>query len=297
MMQNTAYSLLPSRPAFLARLDARVKMGALLAASLFSVLLDSPWSLSALCLAAWLAAAGARLGWRQWRLLLFMVGAVTWGTMLSQAIFYYGEPRTVLLNLVEPGTPGLGSLLGEVSLYLEGFRYGAIQSLRISTMLILGLTLCWTTDNAAMLAGLLALRLPFVVSFMTVTALRFLPIILGEFAQVILAFRLRGGRLWSPNPLATLLAWLKIIRPVLINCYRRSATLALSIQTRAFTAQAARRQARNQPLPRAGLGVLGFLASAALAALTLKILYWLYLAGLYYSPALRAYYEFCRFYL
>lgn len=278
-------------------LEPRLKMGILFCASVFSVLLDSAWALSTLCGLALLAPVLARLGWRRWRLMLIMAAAVTWGTMFSQAIFYYGEPRTVLLNLVEPQTPLLGPLIGEVSLYLEGFEHGAVQSLRITTMLVLGLTLCWTTDNAAMLRGLLAFRLPFVLAFMTVTAMRFLPIIMQEFAQVALAWRLRGGRLLSLNPWVTVLAWLKITRPVLINCYRRSATLALSIQTRAFTPRAARHQALERPLTWGEVGGLGLVALLTLTVLIIKILYWLYLAGIHYHSSLRSAYEFCRLYL
>ena len=286
----------PGGSSWLTRLDARVKLGALFCASLFMVLLDSAWSLSSLCLLSFLPAAFARLGINRWLLLIVMAGSVTWGTMFSQSIFYYGEPRTVLFNLVESTTPLLGALTGEVNIYIEGFQHGAVQSLRITAMMILGMTLCWTTDNAAMLGGLLYFRLPFVLAFMAVTAVRFLPVILEEFAQVALAWRLRGGRLFSANPVRTVLFWLKITRSVLINCYRRSATLALSIQTRAFTPQAARHQVTGRPLRPAELSGLGLMVLATSGALLMKILYWLYLAGLHYHSNLRQLYEFCRFY-
>ena len=295
-MQASSLIVPPRKQGWLSRLDPRLKMVALFCASVFSVLLDSHWSLCTLLALALLAAGAAWLGWGRWKLLSLMAAMVTWGTMFSQAIFYYGEPRTVLLTLVEEGTPLLGHLLGEVNLYLEGFGHGALQSLRTSTMLILGLTLCWTTDNAAMLRGLLSFKLPFVLAFMTVTAVRFLPIIIQEFSQVALAWQLRGGKLFYFNPLRTLAAWLKIFRPVLINCYRRSSTLALSIQTRAFSPHTARSRADWQRLTRAELAGAALLGLITLAALVLKVLYWLYLAGLHYHPALRPCYEFCRLY-
>ena len=286
----------PQKKSRLSLLDVRLKMVALFMASVFSVLFDSPWSLCVLLAFSLLAAGAAWLGWGRWKLLLLMAVMVTWGTMFSQAIFYYGEPRTVLLSLVENDTFLLGRLLGEVNVYLEGFEHGAIQSLRTSTMLILGLTLCWTTDNAAMLRGLLAFKLPFVLAFMTVTAVRFLPIIIQEFAQVSLAWQLRGGNLFYLNPYKMLMAWLKIFRPVLINCYRRSATLALSIQTRAFTPQSGHLQPGGRSMPAREWTALVLLCLITLAAVALKSSYWLYLAGIYYHPALRPCYEFCRLY-
>ena len=279
------------------RLDPRVKIILLGCFSLFSVVLDRWPSLLCLTGLALTSALMARLDWGKLKLMLLLAGMVTWGTMLSQAIFYYGEPRTVLWHLAGPETPILGPLLGELNFYREGFEYGALQSLRFSAMTIFGLVFCWTTDSAAMFRGMVRVRVPFVLAFMTVTAVRFLPVIIEEFRLVMVAWRMRRGRIIVLNPLATVRNWLGIIRPVLINCYRRSNILALSIQARAFSPQTAAGAQEHDSLPPGARLVLWGGVGFTLAVTAGKILYWLYLAGIFYSSGLRWLYELNRLYL
>jgi ABC-type cobalt transport system, permease component CbiQ and related transporters len=268
------------------QLDPRVKIVYLACLSLFSIMLDNLFSLLCLLVLALAVAFWARLDVSKYKAMFTMAALITWGTMFSQGIFYYGEPRTVLWS----PTDGL-------AFYQEGLVYGAIQSLRFSSMTILGLVFCWTTDSAAMFRGLLGMRVPFVLAFMTVTAVRFLPVIMEETSQVMLAWRMRRGRFWTLNPWRLLLNWLGIIRPVLINCYRRSNILSLSIQARGFSSQGGLViHARN------GLGAGGRLGMVLPVALTLavlvaKALYWFYLAGFHYSSDLRWLYELNRLYL
>lgn len=278
----------------LQRLDARVKIAYLAYASVLAVVLDRPAALLVLMGLSLAVAGAAGLDRGRLKIMLGMALLITWGTMFSQALFYYNEPRTVMLNLVEPHTPILGWLTGELNVYQEGFVYGAVQSLRFSSMLVLGLAFCWTTDSAAMFRGLLRMRLPFVLAFMTVTAVRFLPTIAEEFAMVALAVRMRGGRILRLNPWATAVAWLGVLRPVLINCYRRSNVLALSIQSRAFSPAGPGAAADSTALSRAQGAALWLGLAATAAIVILKAFYWLYLFDLFYRPWLRPVYEFAR---
>ena len=282
---------------FLFRLDTRVKIAFLAYGSIFSMILDSVWALTGTFAFSVFLALGARLDWGKVKALGFMVILITWGTIFSQAIFYYQEPRTVLFCLVEQQTPFLGSLLGEVSFYTEGMEYGAIQSLRFSFMLVLGMTYCWTTDSGEMFRGMLRLKAPFIISFMTVTAVRFLPVLIDEFSMVILACRMRGGRLLSLNPWRMATAWLKIIRPVLLNCYRRSNVLALSLQGRGFSPENRPGLDLEQGLTQAQWVLVLAGGGVTFLVLAAKGTYWLYVTGLFYSSELRRLYEFTRLYL
>jgi energy-coupling factor transport system permease protein len=108
---------------------------------------------------------------------------------------------------------------------------------------------------------------------------------------------MRGGRVLSWNPYTTAATWLKVLRPVLINCYRRSNVLALSIQARAFSPTQSAAAQEGVPLSKPqGVGLwLGLLAT--LAIVSIKVLYWLYLYDLFYLHYLRPVYEFARIYL
>ena len=271
---------------FIQNMNPKAKMIMLACCSAYSILLDNPASLACLLGISLAVAFAARLDGGKARAMFFMALAITWGTMFSQGIFYYSEPRTVLWAPFE----GL-------AFYQEGLRHGAIQSMRFSAMLILGLVFCWTTDNAAMFRGLLALRVPFVLAFMTVTAVRFLPTIMEETSQVMLAWRMRRGRFWSPNPFVMVTNWLSIIRPVLINCYRRSNILALSIQSRGFSPDQSPKTHARLRLTGAIRLLVCLLILSTVLTLAGKILYWLYLSGFYYQSGLRWLYELNRLYL
>ncbi len=281
----------------LARLDPRLKILCLLCISVYSVMLENTAPLLLLFSFSWVLVAVERIEWRKVRLLLLLVILMVWGTMFSQSVFYFEEPRTVLINLVNADTPLIGRWTGDISIYREGFRYGAVQSLRFASMMVYGLVFCWSTDTGKMLSGMLQLRVPYVIAFMTVTAVRFIPVIMDEFATVSLAMRMRGGRVLSPNPVRLLRNWLKLIRPVFINCYRRSNILSLSIQSRAFSPSAGRTDVKGRVVTPVEAVLLATVMSVTAFTVLLKTFYGLYLWDILYISELRWVYEICRLYL
>lgn len=297
MKAQAITNITPGSRNILAQADPRAKILFLLYASVLSVLLDSIWALGTLAAVCLLNALLSGLSARQLAWTGLAVALVTWGSMFSQAIFYYGEPSTVLFNLVERDNSVLGWITGEMNVYREGFLHGAIQSLRFSSMMVLGLALCWSTDARGLLQGLLGIRTPYILAFMAVTALRFLPGIVREAVTVKQAWKVRGMSLFSLNPFHMALNWIRFLRPIFINGYRKSFILAMSLQSRAFSPKTANMQ-RAMP-PMSGLARLfcwlGFLCVAGL--LCIKILFWLYLGGIYYNTSLRCLYMFCRYYL
>jgi len=287
----------PEERRFAHNLDPRLKICLLLCASILSVAIDGAGALLAFFGLVGLAAIFSGVGTSRLKMLAAMIVFVIWGNMFSQALFYYGEPRTVIFSIVRPDTPILGNLVGEVNVYLEGFRHGAVQSLRFSSMIVAGLLFCWTTDVGEMLSGLLALRVPYVLAFMTVTGIKFLPTIMDEVKAVNLAMKMRGGRIFHPNPFMTVSNCLKLARPVFINCNRRSGILSLSIQSRAFSPGIKRTVRQKGGLKPGEIFLMTVSLSTVLGLLTLKTLYWLYTNEVFYNSNLRAVYEFCRLYI
>lgn len=282
------------------RLDPRVKIFLLVFVASVAVAVDSARTLLVLFALSLAATATARLSLSRLKLIGIMVALTVWGTMFGQAIFYGQFPRTIALTLVPKTFPLLGPLTGGIYMYREGFVYGAVQSLRFSAAMCFGLLVCWTTDARDLLAGLKRLRVPYGLSFMTVTALRFVPIIVSEAATVLAVARLRAFRpfrIGLHSTGATPTAWLAILRPIFGNCLRRAGTLALSAQSRAFN-PAGRRTDFHEIRFRAVDYLLFFtmlvLLSAMLAA---KLLYGLYVGEVYYSSDLRPLYEFVRRFL
>ena len=152
--------------------------------------------------------------------------------MVSQALFFAQTPRTPIFVLISPTFPILGPLTNGLFVYQEGILYGAIQGLRSSIMLSLGLLICWNSDPRQLLKALMAWHLSPQVAFMLVTALRFLPVLASETGEVITALRLRSNSKIGRQSICRHLPY--VVNPLLARCLRRAQTLALSVVSRGF---------------------------------------------------------------
>jgi len=278
-------------------LDVRLKLAVLVSAAVLVVLIDAPATLLTLFIlvVALYCVSGLPAG--KLRLVVLIALLTVWGTMLSQALFYASVPRTTLVELVQRDFPVLGALTGGVRIYREGLAYGAVQSLRIVTMIGLGLLVCWTTDAGAFLSALVRLRVPYGVAFMTVTALRFLPVVVAEAGVVMTARRMKGYHLRRGRWLRPWRQLAQIFKPMFANAIRRSRSLALSVESRGFDPAGARTALEPSRLGLRGVAALGLLAAALLAVTALKLLHWMFMEEVFYSEALRWLYSFVRAYL
>jgi energy-coupling factor transport system permease protein len=130
----------------------------------------------------------------------------------------------------------------------------------------MGLTVCLSTSPERLLAALIRLRVPTAVAFMTLAAMRFLPVMLDEWATVRRARWLRGysGALGVRG----LSAEVALLVPVLASALRRATALSASVTSRGFSPTAQRTfypELRMRPIERVALGVIGA-ATIALAS-------------------------------
>lgn len=263
-------------------LDPRVRIGLLGAASVAVLCLDRPLSLGLLCGLTALPLLFLRVE-RRWLLGgLLAVATLVWGTVLSQGLFYADEPRVPILSL------------GPLTLYREGVSHGLVQSLRLVTMTLGGLALSVSTPPDRLFAALQALRVPYGVAFLAVTALRFVPEVGAEWWTVRAARAARGRPLWRRSPWAWVRLEVDLLRPVVARSLRRARALAESLDARGFDPLVAR--TRYRPL-RMGRGEAVLLGAAWLVAgvlVGMRVLYLLYTAELLYLPGLRPLYGFVR---
>lgn len=288
---------------WLEQLDPRLKLAWLAWVSSLSLLLDSAPALAALFALSAASATALRLRPKGWLVIGGLLAAAAWSTLLSQSLFYAYVPRTPLLTLLPERQIGPWMFSG-LKLYREGAVYGLAQSLRFLSMTLAGLAVCLSTSPERLLGALARLRVSVALGFVAVTALRFLPLLLGEVVAVRRAMRLRGyrpqwfasARLWRTWPAAIGME-LAVLRPVLANSLRRASALATSVTTRGFDPTARRTwypDLRLRPAERLGLAAL---AATGLALAAAKFLYWLYLGELYYHPELRGLYHLVRAWL
>ena len=285
---------------WLERLDPRLKLCWLACVSILSVVLDAVGALAALALLSALMASGLRMPSRAWRLLALVLATIVWGALLSQGLFYAAEPRTPLLTLIPPFAISGWQAEG-LRLYREGVTYGLAQSLRMVAVTIAGLTVCLSTSPPRLLAALTWLRVPTAIGFMTVAAMRFVPLVLSEYQIVRQARWLRSARgsgrrgSWRPNRLASALRTeATLLIPVIAAALRRATSLATSVAARGFDPTARRKPYPPLDMSMVEIALTTGLLSATGAVLVTKLMYWLYLAEFYYRPGLRSLYDFAR---
>jgi energy-coupling factor transport system permease protein len=279
------------------RMDPRAKILILISTAFIVVALDNPKTMFLLFLTALFGFALARMPAIKIKTLALLLIFLIWGTVYSQALFYSQLPRTVIFTIISPDFPVLGWLTnGGLFIYEEGFHHGAIQGLRSASILSLGLLMCWTTDSRDMLNGLVGLRVPYSVAFMVVTAVRFLPIIITEIATVITVQRLRG---FNPKRIGSgmVKTLLNILTPTLANCVRRTGTLAVSIQSRAFRSNLNRTYLKKLRFSDVDKIMIVIFVFAAISIVVMKFLYNMYTSGIYYNSGLRPVYAIARGYL
>lgn len=279
------------------RMDPRAKILVLISTSFVAVTLDNPETMSLLFLIVLSGFALARMPAIKVKTLTLLLVLLIWGTIYSQALFYSQLPRTVIFTIISPDFPVLGWMTnGGLFVYEEGLRHGAIQGLRSASILSLGLLMCWTTDSRNMLNGLVGLRVPYSVAFMVVTAVRFLPIIITEVLTVVTVQRLRG---FNPKKFGSgiIKTALNILTPTLSNCVRRTGTLAVSIQSRAFRANPDRTYLKKLKFSELDKAMVTVCIFAAISIVIIKLLYNMYTSGIYYTSGLRPVYALARGYL
>jgi len=293
---NLPVELSMTRDSWLSQLDPRLKLAALAAISIIVVLVDSRPALLTVFAAAVVLASGLRLRPRAWLIVVGILLATAWGTVLSQALFYVGDERTVLFTIIPAGEL-LGRSYAGLDFTSEGAAYGLMQSLRLLAVTLAGLAICMSTSPERLVAALSRLRVPVAIGFMTVAALRFVPTMIEEWATVRRSARLRGAGCRGTSWPRRMKLELALLLPVLAASLRRANALATAITCRGFDATQPR---TFYPELRFSLAQRTALVSIVLlvAGVSLvKSLYWLAEGRIYYTTLLDPLYDFARAWL
>jgi energy-coupling factor transport system permease protein len=120
-----------------------------------------------------------------------------------------------------------------------------LQGARLALRLLaLGLIICvwlFTTDQASMVRGFSAVRMPYNWALTLSLALRYLPIFAGLFGQVRDAQQARGLDLQQRNLNRRLRAYRPVLVAMIINALRQSEHLGWALEARALGANGVRR--------------------------------------------------------
>jgi energy-coupling factor transport system permease protein len=154
-------------------------------------------------------------------------------TMTSQGFFYSFEPRTIIITILPPDSGFLGNITGGISLYREGIIYGALQSLRLFSAMLLSAVIVMSTYPSDLLLGMESMGMPKRIGFVITVSIRFIPSLLDAARRILLAQRLRGLKVKG------LMGWFRafyhLLPPLIIDSLRNARRIALAAEVRAFT--------------------------------------------------------------
>ena len=275
---------------FFGRLGVRLKLTICFGTSCAAVLLDSLPSLSILTAISAAAFFLSRPSRAQTRLVLLLFAFVLWGVMLSQAMFYNRFPRDALFTLAEPNPIFKDGL----RIYLQGIRHGALQSFRMIAVGFCGYAVCFSTAPDDFLKGFVALKVPFSLSFMAVSAIQFIPTAVEAMLETRTAMRLKGYRPFKRGIRKTVKTEVGALRAVLAGTVRRSEEKSLSFLTRGFDITGERTAFYEDRLKPSERGVAIAVLIAILGLTAVKGLFWLYQNQVWSVSALRGLYAFVR---
>ena len=218
---------------FFHRLDPRTKILLSIGGSCLIVLLKTPLSLLFLFLVILAFFLSIKPSATSIKTTLRMLALILFTTAISQGFFYYFEPRTPLVTILEKDSGLLGKLTGGIALYKEGLIYGTIQSLRMFSAIVMSMVIVTSTYPSDMILGLRKLGVPEKIAFVLTVSIRFLPSLIEEGKRIMIAQRLRGLR--SKGIRGNFKSFRYLVIPLTIDSLRHARRIALAAEVRGFT--------------------------------------------------------------
>ncbi len=257
---RTDFDLYVRRDSLFHRLDPRVKLAFVAEATLLVFMWPAVWMsllMLALCTALLWAARipPARIG-QVWR----NMGALSLLVLLLTVLFG-GSQGTVLLQL------------GPLKITAEAVEQGLFLASRLLALALIFACWLFTTDQASMVRGFVALGMPYEWGLTLALALRYLPAFAGLFEQVRQAQQARGLDLDAGHFVQRLRAHEPVLVAMIIAALRNSERLGWALEARALGAHGVRRTAlRSLHLAAADWASLALLGLVLAAAIALRVL-------------------------
>ncbi len=223
------------------RIDARVKIALLLAATVAMFMTGAPGAFAAWVAVLAAAVRAARMPVRAHLRALAPVAFILAFTLLANALALDGH--------------GDIALAGPVGIDTAGAQRGFFAVLRIVLLLGLALAVSSSTTPPQLADACVSLLRPFRrlgvpvadVGLMLSLALRFIPIVSEEFSRIQLAQRSRGVDFDRGGLIARVRSWALVLTPLVVSLFRRADRLGESMAARCY-AEGAQHVGRGRAL-------------------------------------------------
>src|SRR3990170_1368872 len=240
------------KPSYVHRLDPRVKFLLLIPVLILTMTSGNAFVLLLVFSFVILLYVLSRIPYRRYKAIIMFGLLASISFFIFETLFYFGfyeypeKPLTIWVWVFRPEYAGSQPILGPIILGLtggrgivmtqEGFLLGIMVTLRFLITIFAGNLMLMTTKPKEILLALNRLGVPIKLTFVAMTALRFIPIITEEWYVILNAQRARGLKLKTLDVKGTLGALAATLSTLVINSIRRARILALAMETKAFGA-------------------------------------------------------------
>lgn len=169
---------------------------------------------------------------RLWRITKPIAPVFVVIALISGFAYAGGGFRTDLANeVIFYAWPG-----GRIPFTYGGLFFGLTLMLRIYSMVVATSILTFTTPLDDFVQLMRAMRVPQPLTFIVVTALRFVPTMQKKVDQVFDAQRARGARFSGQGFLRQIMAYVPVMVPLIVESLRMSENLAIAMLNRGYGA-------------------------------------------------------------
>jgi energy-coupling factor transport system permease protein len=257
------------RDSIFTRLDFRPKLVMIVVLSIVAFVWESPLTLAALTLLILIACvvAGVKLGY----LRLIIKVMLPFFLLLLLTHGFWNVEQVKMLTGHKDLTPIFSFpknwwLIGGGMLSVEGFLYGwAVIFKTLAMVLVLPLAI-FTTEVDDMVVGMVRAGIPYKLTFIFSSTLRFFPILFEEIQSIIEAQRLRGLAMEKMNPVQRVRVYAKVAVPLILGAMVKSQQLEVVLQAKAFTGSPQRTYLHESVLVSADYVVISLFAVLFVAA-------------------------------
>ncbi len=264
------------RDSFFTRLDFRPKLFMIVCITLIAFVWESPIAGGVLTLLITVAALAAGVKWSYIRT-IFTVMAF-FGALLIFTHGFFNTNQVMALLRVTKLTPIFSFpegwfLVGSATMSLEGALYGVNALFKTLTMVLIIPLAIFTTDVNRMIVGMVQARIPYKITFIFSSTLRFFPLLFEEIQSIIEAQRLRGLALEKMDPVTRVRVYAKVAVPLILGAMVKSQMLEVVLQSKAFTGDPDRTYLHESKLGKADYAVLAFFAVFLIGSLVTYFLW------------------------
>jgi energy-coupling factor transport system permease protein len=258
------------RDSFFTRLDFRPKLFMVIVVTIVAFMWESPISNGLLLLAIILTALAVGVKWDYIRSVLALMAI--FGVML---LFFHGWfNKTGVARLL--GTTELTPLIaipedwpliGGMIFSLEGALYGLNGLFKALAMVLIIPVAIFTTDVNNMIVGMVRSGVPYKISFVFSSTLRFFPLLFEEIGSIIQAQRMRGLAVEKMGFIKKARVYSKVAVPLILTSLMKSQMLEVVLQSKSFSGDPDRTF-----LHESNLGPLDYVVFAFFAAFLVTVL-------------------------